>query len=851
MTRRTLRFRKIVTGLIAAITVAAVLPVDAASAASFKLTVQKAGSGSGNVTSFPAGISCGKTCSVNLSEGTLVSLTATPSPGHRFVKWEGACLGSGSCIVEMTSAKTVTATFVADPRALTVSRLGVGSGSVTSRPSGINCGTACSKNFPVGTSVTLTATAATGSFFAGWGGACSGLAVTCTVPMTSDRSVTATFQLRPVLTISKPGDGTGTVTSNIGGISCGKGCRATYTTGATVVLTATPSSTSLFTGWDGGDGCSTERTCTVKMDGPRTVSAYFEPAAILTVRKAGTGTGKVTSDVGEVDCGTKCSATLPVDTFVTLTAVPSPGHIFDGWTGACTNTDAECEVTLTAARLVTANFRQVPYQLEIDKDGSGSGTIISNLIGIDCGTRCLASVPAGVSLTLTAVPASGSAFTGWSGIDGCEGVGPCTILMTEDTTVTASFEPGYLLRVLMDGDGRGTVTSNPEGLDCGPPCSASFVQDTEVELTPDPAANYEFVGWSGPCTVVGDSCFVTMDQARSVTAAFARIRHNVSVTVDGSGTVKSNVVGIDCRDVCDADFDQGSSIRLVATPDVDSIFVGWQGSCTGTRLVCSLSIDDVKDVLAIFDPTYALTVTKLGDGAGTVSWSLGGLDCGTPCTRRYTFNTMVTLTATPASGSVLRSWGLDCAEETGTTCTLTMDDIKDVTVEFGLPYTLTVLKSGVGSGTVVSSDGINCGSVCSAKFPNSKLVTLTAVPASGNILAGWSESECGTNAVCVVEVDQTKTVTVRFAPVVTLTVSTTGGTGSGSVWVTGENWLEAYECTGSCSVQVARDSVVTLVAEAAAGSRFKEWSGRCTGTIPQCSVTMSLSRSVTAVFEPA
>jgi Divergent InlB B-repeat domain len=71
-----------------------------------------------------------------------------------------------------------------------VSKAGTGSGSVTSSPSGINCGATCSASFAAGTMVTLTATAAAGSTFTGWSGACTG---TCTVTMSADQAVTATF----------------------------------------------------------------------------------------------------------------------------------------------------------------------------------------------------------------------------------------------------------------------------------------------------------------------------------------------------------------------------------------------------------------------------------------------------------------------------------------------------------------------------------------------------------------------------------------------------------------------------------------------------------------------------------
>jgi len=96
----------------------------------------------------------------------------------------------GSCTVSMTQARSVTATFTLINYTLTVSK--TGSGTVVSSPGGINCGSTCSVSYASGTSVTLTATPATGYSFSGWGGACSGTG-SCNVSMTMARSVTANF----------------------------------------------------------------------------------------------------------------------------------------------------------------------------------------------------------------------------------------------------------------------------------------------------------------------------------------------------------------------------------------------------------------------------------------------------------------------------------------------------------------------------------------------------------------------------------------------------------------------------------------------------------------------------------
>jgi ASPM-SPD-2-Hydin domain-containing protein/HYDIN/CFA65/VesB family protein/List-Bact-rpt repeat protein len=105
------------------------------------------------------------------------------------------------------------------PFLLKITTSGNGSGTVTSNPSGINCGSTCTASFDSGTAVTLTA-AASGSTFVGWSGACTGTA-TCTVTMNADRSVIADF-VAPDFSISgsapnpvSPGqNSTSTVTVN-------------------------------------------------------------------------------------------------------------------------------------------------------------------------------------------------------------------------------------------------------------------------------------------------------------------------------------------------------------------------------------------------------------------------------------------------------------------------------------------------------------------------------------------------------------------------------------------------------------------------------------------------------------
>jgi phospholipase C len=160
-----------------------------------QLSVQAAGTGGGTISSNPAGINCGSTCSANFNTGTQVILTETAGTNSSFSGWTGGCSGANpTCTLTLSASQQVTATFNTSASVLTVSLAGTGTGTITSNPSGINCGPTCSASFNAGTAVTLTETAAANSSFIAWtGGGCSGANSTCTLTLSANQQVTATF----------------------------------------------------------------------------------------------------------------------------------------------------------------------------------------------------------------------------------------------------------------------------------------------------------------------------------------------------------------------------------------------------------------------------------------------------------------------------------------------------------------------------------------------------------------------------------------------------------------------------------------------------------------------------------
>jgi lysyl endopeptidase len=158
---------------------------------------------------------------------------------------------------------------------LSVAKTGAGSGTVTSGPSGIDCGPTCSAQFLANSTVTLSVAPVAGSTFAGWSGACSGTGA-CTVPMSSAKNVTAAFDNGPV-TMSIAVTGGGGVQVSPSGIVCNVACSLSFAPGTLITLTAVPGTDTNFKGWSGA--CSGTAACSVTLNTATSVQAAFASKA--------------------------------------------------------------------------------------------------------------------------------------------------------------------------------------------------------------------------------------------------------------------------------------------------------------------------------------------------------------------------------------------------------------------------------------------------------------------------------------------------------------------------------------------------------------------------------------------
>ncbi len=502
------------------------------------------------VTSGVGGINCGEgnlDCYATFSEtsGT-VMLKASPGNGWNAPVWTSCPSASGNlCTVPLDAGAHRVEVQLTNPnstplRTLSVSAPATG-GDVTDADSppgtNIDCGsgggggggTTCTWQVIDQSTLTLIETPDSTYFFGGWAGNCASSGRACSVYMTSDAGVIASFGTSiATQTLTTHVVGNGTITG--GGITCGSGatCDHTEAQNTSVTLTANASKGYLFTGWS-GDCTGTQSTCTADMSAARDVTATFAQVFTLGVTVTGNGTVNGGTGFGVVNCGVSgtgtCSAPEPANGTVTLTEVPAAGATFSGWSGACSGLVTVCTVSMNTARTVTANFTggtggtTIPLTVSV----TGSGTVSGP--GISCAGFCTSNQNANASVTLSATPQSGGGFNGWGGA--CAGFGTittCTITVSAAQTVSASFTTvtpsSFPLSVTVAGNG--SVAGG--GVSCGKIgtlCNVSLAPGTSVTLKATPTGGAKFVRWTGDCVGTTSTCVLVVGQARSVVATFS------------------------------------------------------------------------------------------------------------------------------------------------------------------------------------------------------------------------------------------------------------------------------------------------------------------------------------------
>ena len=327
--------------------------------------------------------------------------------------------------------------------------------------------------------------------------------------------------------------------------------------------------------------------------------------------------------------------------------------------------------------------------LTVNKAGNGAGIITSYPTGINCGTDCAHAFEIDTAVMLTATPNANVVFDGWSGNDDCA---DGSLTMDSHKQCTATFSAARQLTINKTGDGKGTLTSSPIGINCGSSCSAWFYQDALVQLTAEADSSSIFSGWTGAADCTDGQ--VTMATDLTCTATFDLIYYTLHVLFPGtgSGTVTSSPAGIDCGTDCREDYAAGTTVTLTATAAQGSIFNGWAGACSGKSPSCEVAITDLTGVTANFTALETGTTNTLyvtSTGGGTVTSAPTGITCGTQCDADYDSATVVTLTPSPSTGLTFNGWRGACSG--AGTCQVPMTLDKAVMAAFGNTYPSQIL----------------------------------------------------------------------------------------------------------------------------------------------------------------
>jgi len=151
---------------------------------------------------------------------------------------------------------------------------------------------------------------------------------------------------------------------------------------------------------------------------------------------------------------------------------------------------------------------QVPLSVAM----SGTGSVSSDLPGLDCAAACTTQWDQGSIVTLRPVPGDGQRFVRWTGA--CVGNNSCALQLTQAQSATAVFGP-LRVPVRVATTGRGSVR-------CTPVCSRAFSAGDPLTLRAVPAKGWKFVRWSGACTGSRPVCRPATDFALGVRATFRR-----------------------------------------------------------------------------------------------------------------------------------------------------------------------------------------------------------------------------------------------------------------------------------------------------------------------------------------
>jgi NOL1/NOP2/fmu family ribosome biogenesis protein len=398
---------------------------------------------------------------------------------------------------------------------------------------------------------------------------------------------------------------------------------------------------------------------------------------------------------------------------VTLRALPEAGWELLNWTGDASGTSSNLSVVVDRDKSVTAQFALIPrFTLGVATVGSGtvSGNTQSNYLR-------------GTTVNLSAQPSPGWEFLSWTG-DASGTSSNISVVMDRSKSVTAQFgRNAFTLTVTTLGSG--TVSGNTQ---------SNYLHGTTVNLSAEPAPGWYFQSWSGDASGTLRNVSVVVDRDKSVVAHFPPL--TLLAMTAGGGTIAANPA---------SNYVQDSTVELTAQPHSGWTFLNWMGDASGTNPQASVTMDQPKEVQAVFGTECKTNVV----GQGTVVRSFG--------TGLIPFGTVLRLAAIPQPGYYLGLWGSAASSQVNPldfTVTNATPTVSALFVALGANQaTLTVLEQGAG--VVAREPQANA-------YTKGQAVLLMAQPFPGQDFLGWAGDASGTQNPLTVTVTTNQTITATF-----------------------------------------------------------------------------------------
>ena len=685
-----------------------------------------------------------------ITDGTLVSgnkeaiFIATPSYGYSINSWtvNGIVVDDfvdNTLVVSgINEDVVVTVEFVSTLYTLTVAVEGEG----TTMPA------PGEYEYIEGTQVVLFASPSLGYQFEKWVvGEEEILTQAIQLTITGNISATAYFiestSTQYTLTMSVVGQGTTTPPSG----------NHYYNEGTSALLHAMPAFGWVFDKWtiDGVDVL--DNPTQISMNSDKVVVAHFIelPKYTLSISMIGSGVvlvnGNIYSEEIEIYQGQQ----------VNISATPSTGWLFDGWTGDITSTNSAISFTMNSNTTLTATFTPIMHTLTVSVLGSGSVEVNGEAY-----TQPI-QFAYGSAVDLEAIASTGWQFVGWLG-DLISSNANESIVMTSNKTIIAQFNEippqQYTLTVAIVGEGS-TVPA---------PGDYTYNEGAMVMLFASPASGFEFQKW-----VVGEEEFLTQAVQFTISSDVLATAYFVE-PIPPQYTLTINIVGEGSVEVDGTVYSEPIIVEVGTTLNLEAIaangwqFEGWSGDLVSINAIEPIIMNADKNITATFSliptPQFTLTITVVGEGFVNVE--------GEPYTQPIIVDegTVLDLAALAAEGWLFKSWSGDVAEPNQPETTVTMDSDKDISAIFievtPVQYTLTVTIIGSGTVTVDGAEYTDAITV-----DKGTVLNLEAIAAEGWQFEGWSGDVEQPKVTIAVAMFSDKAIIATFSEIVPPTYTVT------------------------------------------------------------------------------